>query len=190
MNSIRSAQRLLILTQEREDGPAKERDTLFGLLSTISFVYEGMKTAAGILNQLATDLPKDLHADIAWVIGETKENSSLFNTTLKDIRNGIAFHFNLQIGDEILKEAVCSYPPVFEEGSSDDAIGCSYSLADSVVIQFFCLYDPLQGKPKEKVINLVDRLSSYNVKLCEALDKIIAKLIVDHAEGIHGAESK
>jgi hypothetical protein len=184
MNTVRSSQRFMLLTNDRPDEPAKKRDTLFGLISTSSFVYEGMKTAAGILKHLVSSLPKELHNDVAWLINQERNTDSLFNTTLERIRNGIAFHFNLQIGDDILKQAVHSYPPVFEEGSSNMTIDSAYSLADEVVSQFFSQYDTSSGTPEEKVVHLVQQLADYNVKLCEVLDNVIATLISDHAEGL------
>lgn len=186
MNTIRSSQRFMILTDERPNGPAKTRDIIFGLISTSSFVYEGVKTAAGILKQIAPSLPKELHGDIAWVINEERDRASLFNTTLEKVRNGIAFHFNLQIGDDILRQAIHNYPPAFEEGSSARTIDSAYTLADEVVTQFFSLYDSSSRTPEEKVVCLVQQLSTYNVKLCEVLDKVIANVISEHAEGFLG----
>ncbi len=186
MNTLRSSQRFMLLTEERRDGPAKTRDTIFGLISTSSYVYEGMETAATILKQIATAVPKPMHGEVAWLINEVKNRNSLFNTTLKKIRNGIAFHFNLQIGDDIFRHAVNSFPPIFEQGSSARIIDSAYTLADDVVTQFFSAYDSSSGTPEEKVVRLVQQLSTYNVKLCEVLDNVIASVISDHAEGFVG----
>ena len=187
MNTIRSSQRFLLMIDERPDGPAKKRDILFGLISTSSFVYEGIKTAAGIMKQLASSLPKELYSDVAWIINEENNSDSLFNTTLEKIRNGIAFHFNLQFGDDTLKQAVHVYPPVFEEGSSSITIDSAYSLADKVIAQIFSKYDSSSGTPEEKVVRLVPLLSQYTVKLCEVLDNVIATVISDYAKGFIGA---
>jgi hypothetical protein len=187
MNTIRSSQRFLLLNEEQPNGPAKSRDTIFGLITTSSFVYESLKTAAGILKQVGPSLPRELHAEIAWVINEEKDDSSLYKTTLANIRNRIAFHFNLQIGDDTLKAAVQHYPPVFEEGSSNRTIDSAYVLADEVITQLFAQCDPSDGIPEEKVIRLLEQLSKYNVRLCEVLDNVIAHLIADRAEGLVGA---
>jgi len=183
MNAVRSSQRFLLLTDEDSNGPAKTRDTIFGLITTSSLTYEGMKTAAGVLKQLAPSLSKELHGDVAWVISEERNTNSLLNTTLERIRNRIAFHFNLQIGDDILKEAVYGYPPVFEEGSSSRTIDSVYVLADEVITQLFAQRDPSWETPQDKVVGLLQQLSQYNVRLCEILDKVIAHIISDRAEG-------
>lgn len=187
MNTVRSSQRFLLLTDERPDEPPKKRDTIFGLISTSSFVYEGMKTAAGILKQLASSMPEDLRDDVAWLINQERDTDSLLNTTLERIRNGIAFHFNLQIGDDVLKQAVPNYPPVFQEGSSDKVIDSAYSLADEVIAQLFSRCDRTSGTPEEKVVRLVQQLSKYNIKLCKVLERVIAELILDHAKVLRGA---
>ncbi|MDP2209429.1 MAG: hypothetical protein Q8K98_11780 [Bacteroidota bacterium] len=62
----------------------------------MSFVYAGIERAAGILSQLASSLP-NLQNEIAWVINQQRQTDSLYNTTLKKIRDQIVFHFHLPI---------------------------------------------------------------------------------------------
>jgi len=183
MNTIRSSQRFLLMNEEQPNGPTKSRDTVFGLITTLSFVCEGVKTAAGILKQVAASLPEKLHNDIAWVTTEEKDCNSLFNTTLTSIRNQVAFHFNLQVGDDILGLAVQNYPPVFEEGTSSRIVDSAYVLADDVIAQIFAQCVPSDGTPSAKMVHLLEQLSQYSVRLCKILDSVIAHLIADYTEG-------
>ncbi len=185
MNTLRSSQRFVLSTDALPDGPVKARDNIFGLLSTVSFVYEGMERAAGVLNQLAASLP-NLRNDIAWVINEHKQPNSLFNTTLKKIRDQIVFHFGMQIGDDVLNRAVKGYPPVFAQGSSERIVDWAYTLSDAVVEQMLVAYDTTDGTTEDKERRLVIQLTEYTLKLSDVLDKVIAQIIFSHASAVRG----
>ena len=187
MNTIRSTQRFLISSEKRSETPTKARDIFFGLVVSASFIYEGMKTAEGIVKKVAVSLPRELHSDIAWLVGEVQhDKSSFFNTILEKLRNGIAFHFNLSISDELLKDAISSFPPVFAEGASEMTVDWSYVLADNLVTQYFAAYDPSAGESDAKVTRAVQRLSAYSDRFCVMLDHAITELIRNHAEGVWG----
>ena len=182
MNTLRSSQRFSVLIDKLPESPVKKRDEIFGLLTTVSFVHEGIKTSAGILNQLASSLPK-LRNEIAWVLNEYNKSDSFFNTTLSDIRNQAVFHFGLQLGDNILKCAVKKYPPIFAEGTSEQIIDWSYTLADKVVEAVLMKFEPSSGTDEEKAYNLVKQFTDYTLKLSDVLENVIAELIYNHAIG-------
>jgi hypothetical protein len=183
LDTLRSSQRLIMATSEKSGGTTQARDNLFGLLTNISFMYEGMKTASGLLKKLAPSLPRTLHADVAWVISEVESRQdSLFNTVLERMRNGVGFHFNLAISESHLEDAVISYPVVFGEGATRQIGDWSYVFSDNVVAQYFALYDLSPGGQTDKVRALSKKLGEYNHRFCKTLDHVVAQLIFDFSE--------
>ncbi|TAK60187.1 MAG: hypothetical protein EPO24_06905 [Bacteroidetes bacterium] len=181
INTLRSSQRFLLQTNKYYESPIRNRDTLFGLLITVSFLYEGTETASRILRKLVSSLPNEIHNDITWVIKQKNEHDSFFNNTLFKIRT-IVFHFGLKIEDTELKNSIAQYPPIFAEGSSTITVDMSFSLADNVITRILSAYVQSTDTPEEKVIDLVKQLSQYNEKLCRVIDNVIGSLICNYAE--------
>ena len=182
LNTMRSSQRLIISTSSKPDIPTRPRDNLFGLLVNISFTYEAMKTASGVLKKLAASLPKHLQKDLSWVIIEVDAQDSFFNSILEKIRNGVAFHFNLAISEDDLAQAIHTFPVILGEGLSTKIGDWSYVLVDNLVTQYFARYDPSPGEPTEKAIALLERLKEYNRKFCATLEQVVAELMVNYSE--------
>jgi hypothetical protein len=183
LNTMRSSQRLVMSISGRPESPTTSRDNLFGLLVNISFTYEAMKRASGILSKLVISLPKELHNDIAWVISEVHiQKDSFFNTILERLRNGIAFHFNLAISEDHVAEAIKAFPVLFGEGLSRKIVDWSYVLVDDIVTKYFARYDQSTVEPSDKAINLLGRLSEYNHKFCNTLEQVVAELMVNYTE--------
>ncbi|GEM_PF-3063523 len=180
LNTIRSAQRFVVFTAERPPSPATQSDMLFGLVAASSFVYEGMDKANRILQTLASHIPSELHADVAWLRAEVV-SGDFYKNVLEKIRNEIAFHFDERIVSQHLQNAIKQYPPVFAEGTSTLIVDSSYVLANEIVSQHIFKLAGAEEKKEELVVQLVIRLRDYNLRLCNVLERIVAELISNYA---------
>lgn len=183
INTIRSAQRSLILVSEQPPSPARARDTVFGLISTSAFVYEGMTTAYQVLKKLGTNIPQQLQSKFAWLHSEINSNSdSFYHSVLDPLRNKLAFHFSNVLTSQPFASTVETYPPILGSGSSEANIDYAYTLPDDLLTIYLASLNESTDSPQAKVTRLVEQLAEYNTQLCDILDDAITFLIENHSQ--------
>jgi hypothetical protein len=129
MNTILSG-RTFILRGAYEDLPLGQRDRGFFLLSTSSYVYEGILKTFHILKKFMDQLPKERQPDFVLLRSEVSGPRSFWKTVLKPIRNELVFHFSNVLASAPFAITVGQYPPVLSIGTTATNIEAVYSLPD------------------------------------------------------------
>ena len=137
INSIRSSQRVFLVSDDRPDSPARKRDTVFFLLSNSSYLYEGMDKAYKLLRRFPDELPKELQHDFLWLRTEAEtDGESFFKTILSPIRNELVFHFDSGFSNQPFSSTVGKYPPILGQGTSTRNIDFVYTLPDDLITHY------------------------------------------------------
>lgn len=172
-NTIRSAQRLLIKTEEYAESPTKNRDIFYGLITTSSYVFEGIKTSVKILKKIAAIVPKNKQKDIAWIHSEVADSNSFYNTVIAKIRNNIGFHFNYSINDEQIKNVAVEFPLTFAKSTSEKRIDSVYLMADHLMAELPPFANISDNNKENELEEMIINLREYAIRFCDFLEEII-----------------
>ncbi|MHB2155759.1 type II toxin-antitoxin system RelE/ParE family toxin [Calditrichota bacterium GD2] len=182
LNTVRSAQRLLIITEKYSKGLIRNRDIFYGLITISSYVFEGIKTSEKILTKIATLIPKDKKNEIAWIRSEINNKKSFYNRVIAKIRNNIGFHFNYSITNEQIRKVADDFPLTFAQSRSEKKIDFVYLMADQLMSEMSPFSNITNIEKEKELKNMIIKLGEYANRFCDFLEETIAISLRQHLE--------
>jgi hypothetical protein len=181
-NNVSTSHRLLLSLHRQPISFLSDRDNMYMINVSSSYLYEGIKKAYRLLRNNYSLIPTDSHSEYAWMRGEIFNHDSFYNKILSNIRNKLGFHFSGDVFSNTYISRLESFPITIGSGIKDNSINFAFEYTDTIMMYYLSSLVNSDRSDEDNIIYIVENLRDYNIRYIDFIRAIINSIAGNYTE--------
>lgn len=181
-NNISTSHRYLFTIAEQPISFLSNRDNMFMLIVSSSYMYEGIDRTYRLLNNNYNLIPQNNYSDYTWLREQITNDSSFYKNILSNIRNKLGFHFSEDVFSTNYISHLESFPVIIGNGEIDNPVNFTFEFTDTIMMYYLSSLVNSNDSNEDKIRYILSELRDYNIRFTKFIRSVIESIANNYSE--------